>query len=257
MKRFELYRPKSLLELSDIEIEEISPEEQQELIELILLESKEVLENLSSEIDDMSEEIFSLDSFYEIQEIIEDYRKIIDDLNINNIDIEECLQSLYEKIEKKNPISEIAKQNHGIVLIHASDLRSIENLLLTKFDVSEVCATGGSLREKGDVFRPKKKSIHAGLIFNPQQASAWFSKDVGSYTIRGKRAIEPRLEQYRCNSLEEALDRQLGERVEAWIDTQVAQPIAILLIDENERDEAIRLAKEHNFPVLFNSHLYE
>ena len=69
--------------------------------------------------------------------------------------------------------------------------------------------------------------------------------------------LEPRFKQFRCTSLNEALANQSGERIEAWVDTQIAQPVALLLIDPNKRDEVIRLDREHNFSVLFNSHLYE
>lgn len=113
------------------------------------------------------------------------------------------------------------------------------------------------MRKKGDIFRPNKKSIHAGLIFDPRQASAWFSKDVGSHTSQGQRVLEPRFKQFKCATLDEALAKQSGKRVEAWVDTQVARPIALLLIDPNKKEEVIKLARQYNLPVLFNSHLYE
>lgn len=257
MEKFESYRPTSLLELSDTEVADLSPDDQHELIGLVLLESRETIEALSTEIDGMDEEIFSLDSFYEIQAVIEEYKMLMQDLGITDEDFEKHLQFLLEKIEKKNPISEVAEQNRGNVLVHSSDLTSLRNLLETRADISEVCTTAGSLRKKGDVFRPKEKSIHAGLIFDPRQASAWFSKDVGSHTSRGKRVLEPRFEQFKCATLDDALARQSGERVEAWVDTQIARPIALLLIDPEKNDEAIQFARQHNFPVLFNSHLYE
>jgi len=257
MEKFESYRPTSLLELSDAEVAELSPEDQHELIELVLLESREVIGALSAEIDAMNEEIFSLDSFYEIQAVIEEYRTLMADLDITDEDFEKHLHFLLEKIERKNPISEVAKNNRGNVLVHSSDLTSLQNLLRTKANVSEVCTTAGSIRKTGDVFRPKKKSIHAGLIFDPQQASAWFSKDVGSHTSQGKRVLEPRFEQFRCSTLDDALERKSGERIEAWVDTQIARPIALLLIDPEKNDEAIQFARQHNFPILFNSHLYE
>ncbi len=250
-------RPTSLLELSDTEIAELSPDGQRELIELVLFESRETMNALSAEIDEMDKEFFSLDSFYEIQAVIEEYRSIMEDLDITDEDFEKHLQFLLEKIEEKNPISEVAISNSGNVLVHSSDLTSLRNLLRKKANVSEVCATAGSLRKKGDIFRPKKKSIHAGLIFDPRQASAWFSKDVGSHASRGKRVLEPRFEKFRCSSLEEALKKQSGERIEAWIDTQIAQPVALLLIDPDRKDETIQLARQNDFPVLFNSHLYE
>lgn len=257
MEKFESYRPKSLLELSDTEVAELSSDDQHELAELVLLESRETIEFLSAEIDEMDEEIFSLDSFYEIQEVIEEYKMLMNDLGITDEDFEKHLQFLLEKIERKNPISKVAEQNRGNVLVHSSDLTSLQNLLETRADVSEVCTTAGSLRKKGDVFRPKKKSIHAGLIFDPRQASACFSKDVGSHTSQGKRVLEPRFEQFRCASLDEALEGQSGKRVEAWIDTQIARPVALLLIDTDKGQEAIKLAKQYNLSVLFNSHLYE
>ena len=215
MEKFRSYKPKSLLELSDMGIVQLSPEEQNELVDVVLLESGEAIDALSAEIDNMDESFFSLDSFYEIQAVIAEYRKYMEELGINDEKFEKRLQFLLEKIEAKNPISEVAKQNQGNVLIHSSDLTSLEKLLKTQSDMSEVCATAGSLRKKGDIFRPKKKSIHAGLIFDPQQAIAWFSKDVGSYTSRGKRVLDPQFEQFRCASLNEALKRQSGERVEA------------------------------------------
>jgi hypothetical protein len=257
MEKFEFYRPKSLLELSDTEVADLSPEEQRELIELVLLESRETLEALLVEIGKMDEEIFSLDSFYEIKAIIAEYKQLMVDLDITDEAFEKHLQDLLDRIEKKNPISEVARHNQGNVLAHSSDLTSLQKLLEIEADVSEVCTTVGSLREKGDIFHSKKKSIHAGLIFDPRQASAWFSKDVGSHTSQGKRVLEPRFEKFRYTSLEEALKHQSGERVEAWVDVQNAQPVALLLIDPNKKDEAIQLARQHNFPVLFNSHLYE
>lgn len=257
MENFEFYRPKSLLELSDAEIAKLSPEDQNELIELVLLESKEIIESLSRKIDGMNEEIFSLDSFYEIQSVIEEYRILMEDLDIVDEYFEQYLQSLLEKLERKNPISKVAEQNRGNVLIHSSDLTSLRNLLKLRVDVSEVCTTAGSLRKKGDIFRPKQKSIHAGLIFDPKQASAWFCKDVGSSTSRGRRVLESRFEQFRCATLDDALARQSDGRVEAWVDTQVAHPVALLLIDTDKSDEVIKLAKQYNLPVLFNSHLYE
>ena len=198
-----------------------------------------------------------MDSFYEIQAIVEQYRQLITGLNIVDEIFEKYLHDLLSRLEKKNPISQTAKHSQNNVLVHSSDLTSLQNLLETQADVSEVCATAGSLTEKGDIFRPKKKSIHAGLIFDPRQASAWFSKDVGSHTSRGKRVLEPRFEQFRCDSLDEALRQQSGERVEAWVNTQIARPTALLLIDPDKNDEAIQLARRYNFPVLFNSHLYE
>lgn len=257
MEKFESYKPTSLLELSDMEVAELSPDDQHELIELVLLESKETLSVLSAEIDKMDEEIFSLDSFYEIQAVIEEYRALIESLGITDENFEKQIQFLLEKIEKKNPIAKIARNNRGNVLVHSSDLTSLQNLLDKKANISEVCTTAGSLRKKGDVFRPKKKSIHAGLIFDPQQASAWFSKDVGSHTSQGRRMLEPRFEQFRCGTLDDALANQSGERVEAWVDTQIARPVALLIIDPEKNDEAIQFARQHNFPVLFNSHLYE
>ncbi len=257
MEKYESYKPKGLLELSDVEVAELSPNDQHELIELVLLESRETIESLSAEIDKMDEEIFSLDSFYEIQAVIEEYKVLMENLSVTDEDFEKYLQFLLEKIENKNPISEVARQSSNNVLVHSSDLTSLKNLLRTNTDSSEVCATTGSLRKKGDVFRPKKKSIHAGLIFDSRQASAWFSKDVGSHTSQGKRVLEPRFEQFRCVSLDEALDKQSGERVEAWIDTQIARPIALLIIDPDKSDEAVQLARQNNLPVLFNSHLYE
>lgn len=257
MEKFESYRPKSLLELSDTEVAELSPDDQHELIDLVLLESRETMEALSAEIDNMDEEIFSLDSFYEIQAVIEEYKILMEDLGIADEDFEKHLQFLLNKIKEKNPISEVAEHNRGNVLVHSSDLTSLQNLLRTKATISEVCATAGSLRKKGDVFRPKKKSIHAGLIFDPRRASAWFSKDVGSHTSQGKRVLEPRFEQFRCTTLDDAIAKQSGERIEGWVDTQIARPVALLLIDPDKNDEAIQLARQHNFPVLFNSQLYE
>lgn len=189
MKKLESYRPKSLLELSNMEVAKLSPDDQHELAELVLLESKETIKALSAEVDEMDEEIFSLDLFYEIQAVIEEYRVLIKDLGITDEDLEQSLQFLLEKIERGNPISEVANQNRGNVLIHSSDLTSLQNLLQTQADISEVCATIGSLRKKEDIFRPKKKSIHAGLIFDPRQASVWFSKDVGSHTSQGQRVL--------------------------------------------------------------------
>jgi hypothetical protein len=257
MEKFESYRPASLLELSEIEVAKLSPEDQHELVELVLLESRETLEALSAEIEKMDEEIFSLDSFYEIQEVIEEYRVLMKGLSITDKNFEKHLQLLLEKIEKKNPLVEVARNNHGNVLVHSSDLTSLQNLLSKTADVSEVCTTAGSLRKKGDVFRPKKKSIHAGLIFDPRQASAWFSKDVGSHTSQGRRVLEPRFEQFRCKTLDDALADQSGKRIEAWVNTQIAQPVALLLIDSEKNDEAIQFARHNNFPILFNSHLYE
>ncbi|MFO7807718.1 MAG: hypothetical protein R6V40_04875 [Candidatus Moraniibacteriota bacterium] len=256
MEKFESYRPTSLLELSDTEIAEISLDGQRELVELVLLESRETVNALSAEVDEMDEEFFSLDSFYEIQAVVEEYRAIMDDLSITDEDFEKHLQFLLKKIEEKNPISEVAMKNYGNVLIHSSDLTSLKNLLGKKTEVSEVCATAGSLRKKGDIFRSKKKAIHAGLVFDPQQASAWFSKDVGSHTSGGKRVLEPRFEQFRCDSMAEALEKKTGERVEAWINTQITQPVALLLIDPDRKDEVVQLARQNNYPVLFNSHLY-
>jgi len=257
MEKFEAYRPTSLLELSDTEIADLNQKEQQELIELVLIESKEVIESLAREIDNMDEKFFSLDSFYEIQAVIEEYRQLMAELEIADESFEKCLNDLLNRLEEKNPISEVAKNNHGNVLVHSSDITSLQNLLETKSYVSEVCATAGSLQKKGDIFRPKKKSIHAGIIYNPKQASAWFSKDVGSHRERGKRALESRFEQFRCSSMEEALQRQTGERIEAWVDTQNVQPIALLIIDPDRNDEITRLAKKYNFPILYNSYLYK
>ncbi len=257
MEKLESYEPKSLIGFSDAEIGDLSPEDQQILIELVILESKGTMEALAMEIDEMDKEIFSLGSFYEIQAIITGYKKLIVNLDIADGTFEKPLKDLLDRLEKRNPISEIAKRNRGNVLIHSSDLISLRNLLKTKADMSEVCTTAGSLHKKGDIFCPKKKSIHAGIIFDPQQASAWFSKDVGSHTSRGRRVLEPRFEQFRCASLDEALERQLGKRVEAWVDAQIAQPVALLLIDPDKNNEVLQLARQYNLPVLLNSHLYE
>ena len=257
MEKFESYKPKSLLELSDTEIADLDSEEQRELIELVLLESKETIEALAREVDNMDKEIFSLDSFYEIQAVIEEYRQLMIELEITDETFKKYLSDLLSRLEKKNPISEVAKNNQNNVLVHSSDLTSLKNLLQVKGDISEICTTAGSLRKKGDIFRSKKKLIHAGLIFDPRQASAYFSKDVGSHTLQGKRILEPRFEQFRCSSLHEALENQSGARVEAWVDIQIAQPIALLLIDPEKKNEVIQLARQYNLPVLFNSHLYE
>jgi hypothetical protein len=257
MEKFELYKPPSLLEISDEEINNLSPEDQKELIELIVIESKETVNALSLEVNKMNKEIFSLDSFYEIQSIIEEYKILIKDLDISDEGFEAQLKSLFEKIEEKNPISEVAKKNKGNVLVHSSDLKSLHNLLKTKNHISEVCATAGSLRKNGDIFRSKKKKIDAGFIFDPKQASVWFSKDVGSHTTQGKRVLEPRFEKFKCSSLEEALSNQKGERLEAWVDTQIAEPIALLLINPDKRSEVIEYAQQNDLPVLFNSHLYQ
>ena len=212
MEKFESFRPKSLSELSDTEIAELSPDDQNELVELVLLESKETIGALAQEVEQMDEEIFSLDSFYEIQAIIEEYRTLMADLGAIDDNFEKHLQFLLEKIEKKNPIAEVARNNRGNVLIHSSDLASLQNLLGKKADISEVCTTAGSLRKKGDVFRSKKKSIHAGLIFDPRQASAWFSKDVGSHTSSGRRVLEPRFKQFRCTSLKRSIGKSIRRK---------------------------------------------
>ena len=248
MEKFESYKPKSLLELSEAEIFELSLQSQNELIELVLSESKETLEKLSTEIDTMSEDFFSLDSFYEVRIIVEEYQTLMRELDIIDENFENHLRLLLEKI---------AKQNRDNVLIHTSDVTSLQNLLTRKTHISEVCATAGSLRKKEDIFHPQKKSIHAGLIFDPQQASAWFSKDVGSRTSQGKRLLDPQCEQFRCETLDDALAKKSGERIEAWVNTQIARPIALLLIDPTKIHEVIQLAKKNNFPVVFHSHLYE
>ena len=53
MEKVESYRPKSLLELSDTEVADLSLEEQHELIELVLLESKETIGALAQEVEQM------------------------------------------------------------------------------------------------------------------------------------------------------------------------------------------------------------
>lgn|GEM_PF-5361449 len=257
-RQFEEFLPSSLLELSDTEVDDLSLDEQQELIELVLIESKETIKSLYYEVDQMDEKYYSLDSFYEIQAVIAEYHQILSDLNIDDESFNKFIDQLTEKLNNKNPIYEIAQANLGQVLVHSSDITSLYNLLQTKVDKSEVCTTAGSLQEKNDIFRPKKKSIHAGIIFDPQDATRYFSKDVGSHRSRGRRVLEDRFKQYEYNSLQKALDnKEEDKRVEAWIDTQQAKPKAILLIDPSEKDRVIDFADKYNLPVLYNSHLYE
>lgn len=97
MTKLESYRPKSLLELSDMQVAKLSPDDQHELIELVLLESKETIKALFAEVDEMDEEFFSLDSFYEIQAVIEEYRALMKGLGITDEDFEQHLQFLLEK----------------------------------------------------------------------------------------------------------------------------------------------------------------
>ncbi len=101
MEKFESYKPKSLLELSEAEIFELSLQSQNELIELVLSESKETLEKLSTEIDTMSEDFFSLDSFYEVRIIVEEYQTLMRELDIIDENFENHLRLLLEKIQNK------------------------------------------------------------------------------------------------------------------------------------------------------------
>jgi len=68
------------------------------------------------------------------------------ELEITDEIFEKHLSDLLSRIEKKNPIAKVARNSQGNVLIHSSDVTSLQNLLKTEVGVSEVCATAGSLR---------------------------------------------------------------------------------------------------------------
>lgn len=232
MERFEQHQPKSLLELSELEIDQLSPVELAELTQLVILESKEAVSSLCQEILEMDERNFSLDAFYELQELLDEYDELIKTLKIEDGALLSLIKNARQILLEKNPISEIAQDNY--ILVHSSDLISLRNLLTSRNETAEVCATASSLRKKNDIFRSKTKSIEAGFIYNPQQAVAWFSKDVGSHTSRGKRVLEKRFQEFATASLDEALEKQSGPRVEAWLDGAKAKPGAVLIIENKE-----------------------
>ena len=257
MEKFKAYKPMSLLELSAMEIDSLTPEEQQELIELVLLESKNVVEALSLEVDNMDEKVFSLDSFYEIQAVIKEYKHLMAELEIDNKIFKEYLDDLLNRLERKNPLSKMADQNDGVVLIHTSRFEDAKELLsLKEVEASEICTTGGTLKKYGDIFRSKVRETDIGLIFNASDANAFFSRDMGSHYRNGRRVLEPRMLKYKCETLQEALARG-AKRVEAWVDTQTSPVRALLMVNESKREEILQLAQEHNLPVVYNTHLYE
>jgi len=245
----------SFKEVAELDIE---GQEKQELIEVVLLESREILEAVSQEIASMDSDYFSLDSYYEIQEIILEYQTLLSSLGVENEKINNLLLGLMDLLNEKNPIAQVANKNQGNVLIHSSDIQSLDNLLDLQSETAEICTTAGSLREKGDVFIPKKKAIHAGIIFNPAEAKTWFSRDVGSRRQRGKRVLEDRFFQFQCASMNEALKKKInGRRVEAWIDAKKSNPIALLVIDNEQEERILALSRQSNLPVVYNSQLYE
>ncbi len=257
MEKFEQYKPVSLLELSEMELDGLSPNEFAELIELVVSESKEVISAISKEIVEMDETYFSLDAFYEIQEIFDEYEELIRILKIEDHAVLNLIIETRNVLASKNPISEIAATSSNYVLVHASNVSSLRNLILTKNETAEICATASSLRKKNDIFQPRTKSIEAGLIYNPKQAIAWFSKDVGSYTGRGKRILEERFKEFAVSSLDEALEKQIGPRIEAWVDGAKVKPSALLIIDEKAKEEVRELGRKFNLPVIYNSHFFE
>lgn len=257
MERFEQHQPKGLVEISELEIDKLSPEDLKELIGIAILEARETLRSVNTEIESLDDQHFSLDAYYELQDILIEYEHLIDDLGIEDKNLADGIASSRNILREKNPISKVAENNHGYILLHSSDLRSLENLITTKNETAEVCTTANSLQKKNDIFQSKTKLIEAGLVYDPQAAIAWFSKDVGSHTDRGKRVLEKRFQEFTVRSLDEAIEKQEGERIEAWLDAARAKPIAILIIDEEKIEESIRFGQKYNLPVLFNSHFFE
>ncbi|OGZ60371.1 MAG: hypothetical protein A3B96_03930 [Candidatus Spechtbacteria bacterium RIFCSPHIGHO2_02_FULL_43_15b] len=256
MERFEKYRPKILHEVSELDME-LSPGELGEFVDVAMLEAGETLDAISIEAASLETQYFSLDAFYELQAILAEYEGLIASLDIKNKELRVKITGIRDILRDKNPISNIAENNGGYVLVHSSDLKSLRNLVETKNEVAEVCTTANSLRIKGDIFQSSTKSIEAGFIYDPKQATAWFSKDVGSHTHLGKRVLERRFQEFIATSLDDALKKQSGQRVEVWVDAAKISPVAILIISEARIEDCIRMGREFGLPVLYNSHFFE
>lgn len=251
------YQPRGLEELSVLKKKDFSEEEIEDLREVVLAESRQALRGLQQEIDQMHEQIFSLDAFYSIQHLVNEFEYL---LILNHLEDHEIFQDIFvlrEHLDARNPISSLAHANQGHVLLHTADITSLKNLLSLTQTVAEVCTTASSLRIKDDIFQSATKKSEAGFIYDPKDAIAWFTKDVGSSRKQGKRVIDPKNERYRAHSLEEALARKQGKRVEAWVDVAKRKPHALLILDDTVRDHAVALAATVGLPVLYHSHLFE
>lgn len=101
-------------------------------------------------------------------------------------------------------------------------------------------------------------------MFDPDDATAFFSKDVGSRREGekgrpkgGKRVLVREADrQFQCSSLEEALQRQKGSRIEAWVDVKKTPPKAIIVLNQRNVEKIIDAAKKTNLPVIYNPRLY-
>ncbi len=236
--------------------ENISPKELSEYERLILLEGIEVLNNLEREVEKLDDSFFPLDIFFKIEDIVRNYQIELERAGINANEIEVTLKRIKKKLLEKNPLGCVSQENEGYLLTHSSDVSSIRNLLSCPYEHAEICTTVSKLKKR-DIFQPSKKKIHLGLIFNPKGAISWFSKDVGSFRKKGRRVLNPENEKFRCSSLKEALNKQNGERIEAWIDAKANIPIGIIILDECQTEAASELSQLHKIPVIFNSHFFD
>lgn len=166
---FRQYRPTSLEELANVDQFQISRKDFQELTDVVCRESHETLEALQREVEKIDRNIFPLDAYYTLQQILDEfdfYLKLV----LPDQDLQERLLTVRQELDRKNPIGKIAAENDGYVLLHTADATSLQNILHTENDAGQICTTASSLRTAGDIFRSATKEAEAGLVYDPKIA---------------------------------------------------------------------------------------
>lgn len=252
------HHPDSLREFFQLKAEGLSSEDLETLKQVAVIESKEQIHGISEEVGKMNSNFFSIDAYAQVRALIDEYSELLGPDGIQDSSLREYIWNLRNLLDRKNPIAPITNEHDGYVLVHSSNLKSLERLLATKNDFAEVCVAASTLLgDKNSLFTSKSKELEAGLVFSPANATDWFSKDVGSHTQQGKRVLESRFEQYRCADLKDAVSKQGESRIEAWVDARQHRPAAILLLDTNRKQDVQELGKHYQLPVVFNSSFFE
>lgn len=263
---YRLYEPTELTALSSMQPQgQLPMSDLEQLIKLAVLDTIKTIGPMFTEVQGLNTNYFPLHKFYELLKWCDVYEQLLNELSNQNKNsvlsnvLSVGISGIREKLNEKNPIYAITSENNGYVLIHASTYTSIENLLHTSNKVAEICTTAGFLQEKTDIFYSETKSIECALIYNPTDATAWFSKDVGSHTENGVRILESRFQEFRTYSLIGAIaecKKNQWERIEVWVDAVQAKPVAILILDKTKTKPICALAKRKGLPVIYNGNFF-
>jgi hypothetical protein len=158
-----------------------------------------------------------------------------------------------------NVIDEVKNKNGGFVLVHSASIKDFQNILESGNENAEVCTSASNLEDRKGLYSPQGwRGMHVGVVYDPSEAITFFSKDVGSRregekgkAKSGKRILtDPDGEKYRCKSFEEAIQKQQGSRIEAWVDAKKTKPLAIFPLINEKKQEVEELGNKYGIPVL-------